>query len=248
MVTAVGRDFDLFEPLADIEIHYHHQGESTSFENVYGKTTRRQRLLGRANSLSQGDLVALRPRLADDAAVLYCPIAGEMTFPLQRLTGGLSAVTPQGYFRRWDEEGTVFPIPWRDAREQIKAVDFASTSVTDPPEPEAFRRTVVDRVPILAITEGERGARIYINGRGYRVPAFLREPVDPTGAGDVFAASALVALREGLHPLEAAQFASCAASFAVEREGVEGMPPDRHGVLERLSMYREQFKPTAIDA
>jgi hypothetical protein len=34
----------------------------------------------------------------------------------------------------------------------------------------------------------------------------------------------------------------------VEREGVAGMPPDRKGVLERLSMYREQYQPTEINA
>ena len=131
--------------------------------------------------------------------------------------------------------------------EQLTDVDFVSTSVTDPPEPKAFLRTVVCRVPVLAITGGERGAQIFINGRGYHVPAFPREPVDPTGAGDVYAAAALIALREGLEPLEATQFACCAASFAVEREGVEGMPPCRSSVLERLSIYRERFQPTELD-
>jgi hypothetical protein len=247
MVTAVGRDFDLFEPLDGIEIHYHHQGVTTSFENVYDKATRHQRLLGRASPLSRDDLVALGPRLAEDAAVLYCPIAGEITFPLQHMTGGgLCGVAPQGFFRRWDEEGTIFTAPWEGATEQLTAVDFVSTSVTDPPEAEAFLRTVVDRVPVLAITEGDRGARIFTNGRGYHVPAFPREPVDPTGAGDVFAASFLVALREGREPLKAAEFACCAASFAVEREGVDGMPPSREAVLERLSLYRQRLKPSEI--
>jgi 1D-myo-inositol 3-kinase len=249
MVTAVGRDFDLFEALQGVEIHYHREGVSTSFENVYDKATRRQRLLGRARHLRQDDLGALAPRLAEDAAVLYCPIAGEVTFPLEHPKGGgLCGVAPQGFFRRWDEDGTVRATAWVNAREQLKAVDFVSTSANDPPEAEAFRRTVIDRVPVLVITEGERGARVFINGRGYHVPAFPRRAVDPTGAGDVFAASAIVALREGQKPLEAVQFASCAASFAVEREGIEGMPPNRRSVLERLSIYQERFQPTVIDS
>jgi hypothetical protein len=249
MVTAVGHDFDLFEPLEGIELHYNHQGVSTSFENVYDKAVRRQRLLARAPSLTQDDLAALKPRLAEDAAVLYCPIAGEIEFPLRCLTDrGLCAVAPQGFFRRWDEEGTVFAAPWEDARKQLSAIDVVTTSVTDPPEAEVFRQSVVDRVPILVLTEGERGARIFINGQCYHVPALPREVVDPTGAGDVFAAGVLVALREGLKPLEAAQFAICAASFAVEREGIEGVPPNRNSILERLAHYRQRFHPTEINA
>jgi hypothetical protein len=185
--------------------------------------------------------------LAEDAIVLYCPIAGEVQAPLQRLTrGGLCGVAPQGFFRRWDQDGSVFPVPWKEAPERLGAVDFVSTSVTDPPQPETFVENVAFQVPMLALTEAERGARIFVNSRAYRVPAFRREPVEPTGAGDVFAASALVALREDMEPLEAAQFACCSASFAVEREGVDGMPPSRDAVLERLSIYRQRFEPSEI--
>jgi hypothetical protein len=247
MVTAVGCEFDLFDPLENIEIHFHRSGMSTSFENIYQGASRRQRLLGRARPLIQDDLMTLRPRLAEDAAVLYCPVAGEVQAPLKRLTRrGLCGVAPQGFFRRWDEAGSIFAAPWHDAPEQLGTVDLVSASVTDPPQPEAFRQSVVDRVPLFVMTEGGRGARIFMNGRSYRVPAFLHESIDPTGAGDVFAASLLVALLEGMEPLEAAQFATCSASFAVEREGVEGIPPGRNEVLERLSVYKKRFAVSEI--
>ena len=35
MVTAVGEDFELFDPLMEREIHFHRSGTSTSFENIY---------------------------------------------------------------------------------------------------------------------------------------------------------------------------------------------------------------------
>lgn len=247
MVTAVGHEFDLFGPLENIEIHVHRSGVSTSFENVYQGESRRQRLRGRARPLTQDDLMTVRPRLAEDAVVMYCPVAGEVRAPLKPLTKrGLCGVTPQGFFRHWDGEGWISPAPWHDAWNQLGAVDLVSTSVTDPPQPEVFRQTAADRVPLFAMTEGERGARIFMNGRGYRVPAFLQEPIDPTGAGDVFAASLLVALSEGMEPLEAAQFATCSASFAVEREGVKGIPPSRHEVLERLTAYKKQYAVSEI--
>ena len=96
-------------------------------------------------------------------------------------------------------------------------------SATDPPSLDAFLEQALEKVPVVAVTEGELGVRIYADGRGYQVPAFPRPVVDPTGAGDVFAASLLAALREGMAPLEGAQFACCAASFAVERKGIDGM-------------------------
>jgi hypothetical protein len=249
MVTAVGEDFDLFEPLEGIEIHFHQRGSSTSFENIYEGAVRRQRLLNRAYPLTKRDLVDLRPRLAEDAIIMYCPIAREVQAPLHRLTSrGLCGVVPQGFFRRWDEDGWILATHWNDVTEQLAEVDFVSTSAADPPQAERFRDKVADLIPVLAMTEGEQGAKVYVGGRRYHVPAFRREPVDPTGAGDVFAASFLVALRDGMEPLEAAQFACCSASFTVEREGVDGVPPDRQTVRERLSIYRTLYQPREISS
>ncbi|MFQ5790952.1 MAG: carbohydrate kinase family protein, partial [Acidobacteriota bacterium] len=114
----------------------------------------------------------------------------------------------------------------------------------DPPEPSRFVREFTGR--ILAVTEGEGGARVYAEGQGYHFPAYPTGTVDPTGAGDVFAASFLVALRQGRGIVEAAAFACCAASFVVERPGVEGVPPHGAAVEERLAAYRRRFQPKGI--
>ena len=53
----------------------------------------------------------------------------------------------------------------------------------------------------------------------HEVPSLPRPEVDPTGAGDVFAAAFLVRYQETGDPLEAAAFAACAASCAVEGIG-----------------------------
>jgi 1D-myo-inositol 3-kinase len=61
--------------------------------------------------------------------------------------------------------------------------------------------------------------------------------VDPTGAGDVFASGFLIEYHLARDPWRAAAFACCAASFAVERPGLEGIP-DRESVERRLALYR----------
>lgn len=247
VVTALGVDFELFGELTDVEVHFHRCDRSTTFENHYEDEKRRQRLLARAEPIRLKDLSRLGSRLAEDAAVLFCPISREVHLPLRRLTPrGLCGVAPQGFFRRWDRHGWVRPVNWHGAVERLAAVDLVSLSVDDPPDPEDFRIRVAPRVSVLAMTEGERGARIFTAGRGYHVPSFQRRGVDPTGAGDVFAASLLIALREGRHPLEGAQFASCAASFAVERDGVEGVPPSREAVEDRLRTYRTKHPSLEI--
>ena len=56
------------------------------------------------------------------------------------------------------------------------------------------------------------------------LPAFEREVVDTMGAGDVFGAAFLLRYYETKDIHRAAIFASCAASFVVEKMGVEGVP------------------------
>jgi sugar/nucleoside kinase (ribokinase family) len=234
VITAVGPDFDLFDRLDGIETHFHRCDSSTVFENIYRENDRRQRLLSRACNLNEEDLSVLGPRLADNAIVLYCPIANEVQMPLRRLAPrGLCGVAPQGYLRRWDSEGTVYAVPWESARDNLQNTDFLTLSQDDPPQLESFLREVVASVPIVAVTEGKEGARIYADRGTYRVPAPASEAVDPTGAGDVFAAAFLVILREGRPIRDAARFACSAASFAVEKRGILGMPPSREAVDAR---------------
>lgn len=51
------------------------------------------------------------------------------------------------------------------------------------------------------------------------VPAFHVQVVDTTGAGDVFVAGYLAALRRGMTALDAAQFANAAAALSVQASG-----------------------------
>ena len=62
-------------------------------------------------------------------------------------------------------------------------------------------------VPEVLVTYGERGSRVYFDGRSEKVGAW---PVaaDPTGSGDFFSAAYLAARSEGLTPVPAAERAT----------------------------------------
>jgi hypothetical protein len=77
-------------------------------------------------------------------------------------------------------------------------------------------------VPIV-ITEGERGARVYSDGRWRHIAAFPCDSPDPTGAGDVFAAAFMVAFQEGKDVAYAAAFASAAAVLSIRASGLSSI-------------------------
>ena len=96
---------------------------------------------------------------------------------------------------------------------------------------------------MIALTRGWRGLTLLTRqGTGTRCPPCHDREVDPTGAGDVFAAAFLVRYQETGDPLEAAAFGACAASCAVEGVGASTLG-DRDEVLRRLAL-REQMIET----
>jgi sugar/nucleoside kinase (ribokinase family) len=79
-------------------------------------------------------------------------------------------------------------------------------------------------VPVVVLTTGWRGATLYQGGQGSAIPPRPAREVDPTGAGDVFAAAFLIRWQETGDPLAAARFANVAASFSVEGPGLTAIP------------------------
>jgi sugar/nucleoside kinase (ribokinase family) len=80
-------------------------------------------------------------------------------------------------------------------------------------------------------------------GKGSRhehIDAFERKEKDATGAGDVFGAAFLLKYYETRNAVESAIFASCAASFVVEKDGIEGVPHIEE-VMERLKNESDHF-------
>ena len=72
-----------------------------------------------------------------------------------------------------------------------------------------------DAAPVVCTTLGAAGARL----GSERIPAPEVEEVDPTGAGDTFAAAFVVATMGGAEPLEAARSAVSIAAEAVRHLG-----------------------------
>ena len=90
-----------------------------------------------------------------------------------------------------------------------------------------------DCAPVVCTTLGAGGVRVRSGGREETVPAPSVREVDPTGAGDTFAAAFTVATLAGAEPVEAARAAVPVAAAAVERLGTIEAPVERAWALGR---------------
>jgi ribokinase len=84
-------------------------------------------------------------------------------------------------------------------------------------------------------TLGERGAVVVTRDGQTNIPAFPAQVVDTTGAGDCFVGALAAQLAAGATPVEAARYASAAASCAVEKLGAAPSMPTAKDVAARLA-------------
>jgi sugar/nucleoside kinase (ribokinase family) len=81
-------------------------------------------------------------------------------------------------------------------------------------------------VPILVVTMAAKGVNLYVEGRVHHIPAPQTTEVDPTGAGDIFAAAFFVHLTKYGDPLQAGEMAARIAADSVTRPGLAGAPTE----------------------
>ena len=87
----------------------------------------------------------------------------------------------------------------------------------------------------VVATLGARGAVVVTEEGASAIPAFKAKVVDTTGAGDCFVGALAARLALGAAPLEAARYASAAASCSVERLGAAPSMPTAADVAARLA-------------
>jgi len=221
VLTSLRADVDVRPALADIEVLRLPSDHTTTFENVYTSAGRHQTLHGVAERLTPDRFPAA---LAADIVHL-APIAQEVDLAwLDRFPGALSGVTPQGWLRQWDAQGRVSPIGWAEAAEVLPRADVVIISIEDVAHDEALVQYWAAQARLLVVTRGAHGCTVHQHNLVTSVPTHSVEIVDATGAGDIFAASFLVRLRECNDPITAARFASCLASQSITRRGLDSIP------------------------
>jgi sugar/nucleoside kinase (ribokinase family) len=221
VITASGSETDL-NIMKDILVVSASSPKSTTFENIYTESGRKQVLHHWAEPLSFENV----PDAWKRTDIIHLgPVAGEVdaTLPVS-FSPSLLGLTPQGWMRAWDETGQVRRMDWEFAEQALGQAGAVVVSIEDVGGDEEKIEFMAAHTRILAVTEGAAGSRLYWHGdqRRFRAPEMYE--IDATGAGDIFAAAFFIRLLTTQDPWEAARFATQLSAHSVTRKGLDGVP------------------------
>jgi hypothetical protein len=234
VLTMASEDADL-SALEGHEVHVLETADTLTFAHTFDNEVRSlraicepQRTLTPADapaSWPAPEVLLVAPLLASDidaAAFAELPVAE-------------CGVTAQGFLRRRGAGGVIetthgSTAPLRAAATARATIFASEEEIAHWPAGEVASLAL--RTRRLVITRGDRGAEIRDHAGTRFVPAVRADPVDTTGAGDVFAAAFILALGEG--EATAARLAAAYAAANVEVVGPAPLP-DRSIIERRLS-------------
>ncbi len=233
-LTVASVRFNLLDAFDRVQVHRVDAPTTTQFENKYSQVT-----------LSDGHTRSARTQIVRPANVVLnrthvpaewqsariahlAPICNEIHPDLLRAFGPktLIGLTPQGWMRRWDPQGRVtqHASNWSDSLTMLKLADVTVCSIEDLAGEWEVALEWAKHAPLLVVTQGPLGCTLFQRGQPDRVIAPKVAEVDPTGAGDIFAAALMFKLAAGMTARDACAFACCVAAQSVTRPRLEGLP------------------------
>lgn len=223
LLTSTGEDLELDGLLDGVMVHRVPSPNSTAFAVRYGPDGERTQWIQRRAAMLRAD--AISDEWMGAAVVHVAPEWGEFDRSFVDAVGACRLfLTPQGFLRRWHDDGEIYPGPWEDADRLLPRAEAVVLSEVDVADPDIIEQWAA-QTRVLVMTQSERGATVYMGAERYHAAAFRPAcEVDPTGAGDVFAAAYFWRLAQGGDPRESADWANCVASFAVEGVGCHSIP------------------------
>jgi sugar/nucleoside kinase (ribokinase family) len=143
----------------------------------------------------------------------------------------------------WDPTGTWDPVVFERLAgchaftpNEVEALAYTRTDDAD-----AALSVIAEHVPLAVVTRGAQGAVAVDQTTGERasVPALDVKAIDPTGAGDVFAAALVAGTLGGWPLVERLRFAALASSLAVQQFGGGLAAPGWGDVADWWTRVRE---------
>lgn len=239
IITAYGSDFAFEQDIKDQGIELINIGSeaTTVFENIYGQGARQQVLHSRAHLLNTKYIT---PYLKKTDILHLCPIADEIDYSLiHQVDAGLIVGTIQGSMRCWDDQGNVYPcnMKW----ESLKGMDLVVISDEDINGLDRAFNQLVKSVPLVIVTMGGEGAKIFKRAASLFLPSFPIHQKRETGAGDTFASAFFIHYYKNRNPLEACIYAHALCSLVLERNK-DDLFPSQGEVERRIQEYHEMLE------
>lgn len=221
IVTSFSNNLDI-SPLQSLWIKNLTSNQTTTFKNISDGIHRKQYLYQTAKRITLKDCLDLTP---SPAIVHLGPVADEVDPEIIHCyKNSLKCLTPQGWFRKVDDQFKVEHCMWEDFEKILPKADIAVISLDDVQNNEAIVTKMASLVPIFAVTENFRGARVYWHSDARFINAPEVKYVDDTGAGDIFSAAFFYRYLTTKDPWEAGRFAVLLASWSVTRKHLDSIP------------------------
>jgi len=197
--------------------------DSTStFENIYGPNGRTQYIRSVAKPITIKDIPA---EWLKTPLVHLAPLTGEVDPQIaHHFKNSTVLLTLQGWLREWGSDGRVRFKRWLDPTvlQDIDVVVFSEEDIVEAPDLEASFAQVTRH---LFVTRAEKGGTYYQHGQPFPYDTPQVEVVNPTGAGDVFAASLLASLPVFENDFfRAVKVAAALAAVSTTRIGLASAP------------------------
>ena len=225
VLTAAAPNLDSESAFPNIGVHCLPAPSTTQFRNLYTPAGRVQVVSPCPITLQPGHLTS---EMRQSAIVHLGPVCNEISAHIVNHVRNdvFIGITPQGWMRRWDAEGRVTSRAdnWVDAGVVLARANAVVTSIDDIAGDWDIARAWAAQTSLLVVTQGPLGCTAFVDDSPLQVPAPSVQEIEPTGAGDIFAAVLFIALRRGDSLLDACRLANCIAAQSVTRPRLAGVP------------------------
>lgn len=219
VLTRCQPEYEGLRDLADLAVEVVPSTHTTTFENSYGPDGRTQLIDTVADAIGPEHVPA---DWTETAVIHLAPVANEVDPALMTcFPHSLIGLTPQGWLRRWNDDHRVYARDWPEAEQYLPLADVVIVSEEDLLD-EAMLPRYRQLARLLIMTENARGCTVFVGDAVRQIPAPQVTQVEPTGAGDIFAAAFLTRYAgNGRNPWQAAEFANLVAAQSVTQVGLD---------------------------
>lgn len=242
LISTIGEDFQFNEIFNDLDVFVKRIGQTTRFKNIYKKNSIRQQI-----SIAQAE--PIKPdTIPDDfkeCDILHlAPVLGEIDIKLWStlVKSKMVAVGLQGWLRKIDDSKIVLHKKCDISDEEFNKLSLVCLSEGDIQGQTELLDRIIKLVPTVALTYGENGYDIYKDGIKTSYGVYRTIEVDPTGAGDVFAAGFFYGIVSGKSEMEAGYLGAGLASVIIEDVGGNALNRISEGVLRAKYIESEVGK------
>ena len=215
ILTSARPDYEMGSFLKGITIKSIPAEADSVFDNIYQGNERVQILHSRAETIMAADVPS---EWTETPVVHLGPLTNEVDPDIIDLfPGSMVGLTPQGWMRRWDETGRVRAQSFPAEERLLRCATATVISEEDLLDQEMLQR-YIEWSNILVMTRNYAGCTVFTNKNQHHIPAPSINLVEPTGAGDIFAAAFFVRLwQSGGDPVAAAEWANHVAAHSVTK-------------------------------